>query len=171
MQVQDWVLLGLAIGAAVLSFRDRRAMCWLLVAGVNYAGTTIWWRSGGPSPLVLSAAADAGTARAIYTWGRAKWETLLRWTFAAMLLVNVYAFAQASGHWPAGWQSLPRNGHQVTLELLNVLALVWIGFTGLTQMIGALDVGGAVRGFAGHFRRVAVAIHQPRRETPFWTVR
>lgn len=171
MQVQDWVLLGLGIGAALLSLGDRRALGWLLVAAVNYTTTTIWWRTGGPSPLVLSAAADAATALAIYSLGRQKWETLLRYTFATMLAVNVYAFAEASGHWPAEWHKLPHNAHQYTIEILNVLALALIGFTGLTKLIGALDVGGTVRGVAGAAGRCAAALHSARREAPFWAVR
>lgn len=162
MTAVDLMFLCGFILAAALSFGDPRAWLWLAFGAVNYAISATWWRTGAPSPIVMSAALDAMVALGIYIYGRQRWEMWLRWTFLAMLAVNLYALGSLAPSWPVPFPSLSHNAYSYTLEVLNGAALLWIGFNGLTQMVGGYDVGATVRRSRGAFRWAVAALHAPR---------
>lgn len=155
------LLVGLMLALAI-SIGNRRAWGWLFAAAASYAVSTLYWRSGLPYPSFIAGLCDAAICLAVYFFARLKWEMWVWRLFQVSVGVNIIYLAGSLNVIP----SLSHNDYSVILEIINWLALAFIGGTGFVQLIGASDVT-ASRGFAGRIRGLVGSLSRSRKDTPF----
>lgn len=165
-EVDLWLLAGLGL-AFLFARRQPRAIPWLAGLALSYAVSTVYWRSGLPYAAFIGGICDAIVALAIYFGGKEKWETGLRWLLLVSVSVNLYYLASQYGV----VTPIAHNAYATALELINWLALVLIGGSGLLQPAEGANAPAATRGTAGRLSRVARFVHGPRTHPSFLEAR
>ena len=161
--------------ALAFSIGNARAWAWLGAGAASYIVSTIYWRLGLPHAPFIGGLADAAICLAVYLWGRYRWEMIVWRLFQASVAVNVvYAsilFVLIKVlHYPPDFPhaSLLHNAYSGMLEVINAIALLWIGGNGAMQIIGATN---AHRDRP--WRRVlgpVSALYRERKDVPFYKV-
>lgn len=174
------LFIGFAVAALVaIICSNRRALMWVMVAGGVYALTELYARAFGqttftvstfrwdfhvPTGPLVSGLFDAGICLAVYFFGRLRWELSVVWRlFQASLGVNLYYLASLA-HLPY-LPSLSHNDYAITLEIINWLALLFIGGTAILLRTGAADA--FARGPWGSLRRALAALYRQRARPAF----
>ena len=162
MDIFQIALLIGAVVVAALNWNQPRALIWIAAAAVNFALTDLYFYH---APVWLPHAFVTGVADAtlvifIATYGKYRWERMVRYAFQLSILVSV-AFL-------LGW--IPdQTSYAIGLEVCNWLALLVMGGAGIIRLaderFGGSMVGQGARSFAGrafHWLRVLLdASRQP----------
>lgn len=159
-QIESVMLLGYAL-AALISFRDKRAVGWLAAGALNFIASSIYWRSGMPQPEVFSGLADASVCLGIYFLGAYRWEMFVWRIFQGMLLVNVLMAASQIGV----FTHIGREPYSITLEALNWAAILFIGGNATLQRIW--HASSWLSAPSRSFHRAMLALRQKRAAPPF----
>lgn len=155
------LLVGLMVALA-LTTGNLRAWGWLGAMAVSYAFSTIYWRLNGPEAAFVAGMSDAAICLAVYFLARRKWEIVIGRLFLVSVAVNmVYYFGTMRLV-----ASLSHNDYGAMLEAINWLAMLWIGGTGLLQMVGE-DDGVSAHSLSHHLRRLMLPVFRPRAHPPF----
>lgn len=174
------LLIGFAVAALVASVcGNRRAVMWIIVAGAVYALTELYARTFGqttfvvstfrwdfhvPTSPLVSGLFDAGICLAVYFFGRFRWELSVVWRlFQISLGVNLYYLASLA-HLPFV-PELSHNDFAAILEIINWLALLFIGGTAILLRTGAADA--FARGPWSSLRRSLAALYRERKVHSF----
>lgn len=162
----------LALGLCValsLSMGQGRVWGWLLAAAASYTVSTLYWRSGLPYGAFVAGLSDAMICLAVYFVAKRRWEMWVWRLFQVSVGVNLFYLAQQYGipyRLGLRW-SLSHNDYSIILEIINWVALLFLGGTGVLQPVGGSNASGAVAGIAGRIRRLALPLFGPRAHPPF----
>lgn len=179
-QYEIALLIGYAAAALVAIICDnKRALGWIMLAGGVYVITELYARTFGqttfvvatnrwdffvPTGPLVSGLFDAGICLAVYFFGRYRWELSVVWRlFQASLGFNIWYLA-ALAHVPLV-PSLAHNDYAGILEIINWLALLFIGGTAILLRTGAADA--FARGPGGRLRRALAALYRERAHPAF----
>jgi hypothetical protein len=174
------LLIGFAIAVLVAAIcQNRRAVGWLcLAAGVyiiseiyarvfgqtTFTVSTFRWDFQVPTGPLVSGLFDAGIVMAVYFFGRFRWELSVVWRlFQASLGVNIWYLATLA-RVPLV-PSLTHNDYAAILEIINWLALLFVGGTAILLRTGAADA--FATGPGGRVRRALAALYRERSAVPF----
>lgn len=162
----------LALGlcfALAFSMGHPRIWAWLLAAAASYTVSSLYWRAGLPYAPFIAGMCDALIVLAVYFLGKERWEMWVWRIFQVSVGVNLFYLAQQYGipyRLGLRW-SLSHNDYSIILEVINWVALLFLGGTGVAQPVGGSHASGAVAGIASRLRRLALPLFGPRAHPPF----
>lgn len=118
-----------AVIAALLAWRIPRAVLWIGCGALSYI-TSAWWHNAGlPYGTVYGAATNLAICYAFWILADAKWEMRLWNFFHLMLVVDLlYIFGAIRDIFVFA----------VSLELINLAALIFIGGVGIMERVGGV---------------------------------
>lgn len=121
-------LVSLALVMMLLSFKTPRAWRWIGIGGLSFFATTLFYDYGDKQMHpIFTLASDALCALLIYRGYREDWEIFVFLAFLASVFSSVLMLG---GFITADWI------YASLLELCNAGALLWIGTTGVIDMVG-----------------------------------
>ncbi len=164
MNIWNLSLLIGAVLAAGLSYRNPRALIWILGAALDYTVSVVYWRTGLPYAEAVAGMCDATLCLCLYFGARERWELVIYRLFQVSLAVNIFFLAGNLGIIPM----VSQDTYASILELLNWLALLLIGGVGVAQWVGAPSV--AARRSTGRLGRAVRSLRSPRKTRPFHQV-
>lgn len=119
----DTIYLATAGAVVLLSINNPRGVGWVAAFTAAYFISGWYWRSPGLSPELVAGLCDAAIAALVLVMGRYIWEMWVGLVAMACMFVNIiYLVNNLSG---AG--VVPHDVYAITLELLNLVALLTIG--------------------------------------------
>jgi hypothetical protein len=123
-----WALIAMAFAAMAFSYRMPRAWGWIGIGGLSFFASTLFLDYGNRPDLhpFLTFACDAAVCLAVFRWYHEDWEVGIFIAFLCSCFASVLMIGFRLEPWV--YASL--------LELCNAGALLWIGWTGLIDMIG-----------------------------------
>jgi hypothetical protein len=160
--------IGLCVALA-LSLGQTRLWVWLLTAAVSYTVSVLYWRSGLPYAAFVAGLCDALICLGVYFFGRMRWEMWVWRLFQVSVGVNLYYLMQQYGipsRLGLSW-SLSHNDYSIILEVINWIALLFLGGTGAVQPVGGSHASNASGGLVGGLRRAALPLFRKRTHPPF----
>lgn len=118
-------------------------------------------------PSIIAGATDVLLCACIRVFGQERWETV--WFFRLMLASVAVNLVYSSGL-ILGFPPVPdQDTLGIILEIINYLALLLIGGTGLLDRVGAshgnVRTFGSVRSF---LHSLSSVLHKPSGKHPFW---
>ena len=168
MSTIDWSLLIAAVLVSAASWRNPRAILWVVLAAVDFAISTVYWRSGLPYAEGVAGACDAAVCLGIYFAARQRWELWIWRLFQTSVAINFLYLAGNIGI----FTPIDHEVYSSALEAINWLTLLLIGGMAGAQWIGA-SIASAHRPWSprGVLHRTLMALRHQRRETPFHKAR
>lgn len=160
--VDTALALGLCFALA-FSMGNKRAWGWLLASALSYVVSTAYWRSGQPYAPFIAGMCDALICLAVYFFAKLRWELWVWRLFQVSVGVNFYYLAAQYGIFPY----LSHNAYSTMLEIINWLALMFIGGTGALQVAGATDAPHAADRPWYSVHRIVGALYRARKTVPF----
>ncbi len=135
MTVIDTIYLLIAGAVALLSIRNPRGVIWVAAFTAAYFASGIYWRMRGGSPELVAGLYDALIVTLIVIFWRQLWELWVGVAALLCLAVNIlYLINNLSG---AGLVN--HEVYSITLELLNLIALLTIGGVSAFVQKGSTD--------------------------------
>ena len=133
------VLLSAAAISAGLAWRVPRAVIWIGLGFASYVTSAMWHNAGWPYATVYGAATNLVICYLFWIFSNRRWEMRL-WNFFHLMLVVelLYIFGAIRDQFTFA----------VTIELINLAALIFIGLTGIFDR-----VGGGIHSWVSHPRR------------------
>lgn len=123
-----YALVSVALVVMLLSWKTPRAWWWIGVGGASFFVTTLYYDYGNREMHpILTLACDALCALVIYRMYKEDWEVLIFLAFLASVFCSVLMLG---GFIKEDWI------YASLLELCNLGGLLWIGTTGLVDMVG-----------------------------------
>jgi hypothetical protein len=134
MQWYHWTLIAAACIAAALAWNVPRAVVWIGLSAISYV-TSAWWHNAGwPYATQFGAATNLLICYAFWIWAEQRYEMRLWNFFHLMLIIDLLFIFGAI-----------RDQYQfaVSLEIVNLAALAFIGFTGIMERVDGIHLGAA----------------------------
>lgn len=137
-----WTLISAAIIAGALAWRVPRAVIWIGLGVASYVTSAMWHNAGWPYATQFGAATNLAICYLFWIFSNRRWEMRLWNFFHLMLVVDLlYMFGAIRDQFTFA----------VSLELINLSALIFIGVTGITER-----AGGGIRSWSAHPRRIGL---------------
>ena len=122
-----WTLISAALIAGALAWRVPRAVIWIGLGVVSYVTSAMWHNAGLPYATAYGAATNLIICYLFWIFSNRRWEMRLWNFFHLMLVVDLlYIFGAIRDQFTFA----------VTLELINLAALIFIGLTGMFDRVG-----------------------------------
>lgn len=118
-------------------------------------------------PSIIAAVCDVLVCIALHMFGREAWET--KWLYRLMLGSVAVNILYATGV-ILGFPPIPdQDTLGIILEIINYLALLLIGFTGITDLLKAYHGHSGIGAALARFLETGRAyLHRPARRKTFW---
>lgn len=126
------VLIGAAIIAAALAWHVPRAVQWLALGALSYVSSAMWHNAGLPHGAFYGAMTNLAICYGLWIWADQRWEMRLWNCFHFMLIIDILYIV-----------GIIRDQFTfaVSLELINLAAILLIAGTGIVQRVDGMDFG------------------------------
>ncbi len=135
MTVIDTIYLCIAVAVVMLSVANPRGILWVTAFAVAYFASGFYWRSHGHLPEMVAGLYDTAIVVLVLLFARQLWELWVG--VAAFLCLGVNIIYLANNLADAGLIS--HEVYSITLELLNLIALLTIGGVSAFVQRGSTD--------------------------------
>lgn len=151
-----WALIAVALVVAALSYQVPRAWLWLGLGALSFFVSTLFQDFAGRPDLqpFVTLGCDSLVCLAIYRAHREAWELPVYIAFMCSVFSSLIFIAFKFEHWV--YASL--------LELCNLGALLWIGGTGLVDMLGRHE-NSAFHPWRVHLRHAHIVVRNHDKKT------
>lgn len=155
-----WTLIGMAASAAILAWNVPRALLWLGLGAASYVTSAMWHNAGLPFATHYGAATNVVIFLLLFKYAQTWWEMKFWPCITLMLLIDLLYVTGVIK---------TQEAFGIALEVVNAIAILLIGATGLTDRINA-GAGNHNRG--SPYRAWASALHRTlfakRERYPRW---
>lgn len=125
-------LIALAIGAAYAAWNVPRAKLWLILGALSFVASALWHNYGLPYPTPFGAATNLAICYAFWILAERRWEMRVWNCFHMMLIIDLlYISGAINDHY----------AFAVSLEIVNVVAILMIATTGIMERTGGMGMG------------------------------
>jgi len=158
MQWYHFTLISAAGIAAALAWNVPRAVQWIALGGILYVFSAMWHNYGFPYPTAFGAATNLIMCYLLWIYADQRWELRIWNAYHLMLVVDVlFIFGYIRSQY----------AFAVSLEIINLIALIFIAGIGIAERVDGIRVGPSRLGWAGSLDR-AVWAERSARSRPWW---
>jgi hypothetical protein len=123
-----WTLIGAAAISAALAWNVPRAPMWIALGAISYVTSAMWHNAGWPYATQFGAATNLAICYLMWVFADQRWEMRVWNAFHLMLLIDLLFIF--------GWIR-SQYDFAVSLEIVNLVALIFIGATGIAERADA----------------------------------